>query len=79
MCIADTYIQDQYLGTKEFYLKLCLPYSSVKWPFFINNGDTLPYVKLIASWNLLYDAGNPKLVLCDNPEGWERMEGGMEV
>ena len=41
VCIADTYIQDQYLGTKEFYLKLCLPYSSVKWPFFINNGDSL--------------------------------------
>ena len=23
-----------------------------------------------ASGNLLYDVGNPKLVLCDNPEGW---------
>ena len=36
----------------------------------------LPYVKLIASWNLLDDAGNPKLVLCDNLEGWERREVG---
>ena len=24
-----------------------------------------------ASGNLLYDVENPKLVLCDNPEGWE--------
>ena len=37
---------------------------------------TLSYVKLIASWNLLYDAENPKLVLCDNLEGWERREEG---
>ena len=30
-----------------------------------------PYVKSIASGSLLYDSGNPKLVLCDNLEGWE--------
>ena len=31
---------------------------------------TLPYVKQIASGSLLYDSGHPKLVLCDNLEGW---------
>ena len=30
----------------------------------------LPYVKEIASGTLMYDTGNPKLVLCDNLEGW---------
>ena len=29
----------------------------------------------MASGNLLYDAGNPKPVLCDNLEGWKE-EGG---
>ena len=33
---------------------------------------TLPYVKWIAGGNLLYDAGNPKLVLCANLERWDR-------
>ena len=31
---------------------------------------TLPYVKQTASGSLMYDAGNPKLVLCDNLEQW---------
>ena len=35
----------------------------------------LPYVKWIASGSLMYDAGNPKLVLCDNLEVWD-VEGG---
>ena len=26
--------------------------------------------------NLLYDARNPKLVLCDNLEGWDGVGGG---
>ena len=30
---------------------------------------TLPYVKQTASGNLLYDAGNPMPVLCDNKTG----------
>jgi len=30
---------------------------------------TLSYVKWITSVSLLYDAGNPKLVFCDNLEG----------
>ena len=29
----------------------------------------LPYVKQITCGNLLYDAGNPKVMLCDNLEG----------
>ena len=29
----------------------------------------------VSFWNLLYDAGNPKLVLCDNLEG-SNGEGG---
>ena len=37
---------------------------------------TLPYVKQIASGSLMYDEGNPKLVLCDNLEGWGREGGG---
>ena len=32
---------------------------------------TLTYVKQIASGNLLHDAGNPRLVLCDNLERWD--------
>ena len=40
---------------------------------------TLPYVKLIASGNLLYYAGSSKLVLCDSLEGWDRVGGGREV
>ena len=37
---------------------------------------TLPSVKQTASGNLTYDAGNPKLVLSDNLEGWGRKGGG---
>ena len=32
---------------------------------------TLPYVKQIASGNLLYDARTSEQVLCDNLEGWD--------
>ena len=31
----------------------------------------LPFVKQVASGNLLYEAGNPNLVLCDNLEEWD--------
>ena len=37
---------------------------------------TLPYVKQIASGNLLYDAKSSDQVLCDNLEGWDRVEVG---
>ena len=37
---------------------------------------TLPYVKQRASGSLMYDEGNPKLVLCDNLEGRGREGGG---
>ena len=30
----------------------------------------------MASRSLMYDAGNPKLGLCDNLEGWGGEEGG---
>ena len=33
----------------------------------------------VSFWNLLYDAGNPKLVLCHNLEGWNGEEGEREV
>ena len=33
----------------------------------------------VSFWNLLYDAWNPKLVLCDNLEGWNGEGGGREV
>ena len=39
----------------------------------------LPYVKEIASGTLMYDTGNPKLVLCDNLEGWGGEGGGRGV
>ena len=39
----------------------------------------LPYVKQIASGNLLYDAENSNPVLCDNLEGWDGMGGRREV
>ena len=32
---------------------------------------TLPYLKQITSGDLLFDTQNPKLVLCDNLEGWD--------
>ena len=35
--------------------------------------------KIDASGNLLCDAGSPKLVLCDNLEGWDREGGGRRV
>ena len=35
----------------------------------------LPYVKQMTSANAMHEAGHPKLVLWDNPEGWGR-EGG---
>ena len=38
-----------------------------------------PYVKQIASQNLLCDAGSSTLVLCDNLEGWDAVGGGREV
>ena len=39
---------------------------------------TLPYIKQIASGNLLYDTGSSNPVPCDYLEGWdgERWEGG---
>ena len=40
---------------------------------------TLPYVKYIASENLLYDAGSSNKVICDNLERWDGMGGGREV
>jgi len=40
---------------------------------------TLPYVKYMASGNLLYDTENPKPVLCDNLEGQDGEGGGKEV
>ena len=40
---------------------------------------TLPYVKQIASGNLLYDAGSSDELLCDNLEGWEVQEGGTYI
>jgi len=40
---------------------------------------TLPYVRWMASGNLLYDVGNPKLVLCDNLERWDGEGGGREI
>ena len=27
----------------------------------------------------MYDAGNPKPVLCDNLEGWDGLGGGREI
>ena len=30
-------------------------------------------------WNLLYDAENPNLVICDKVEGWNRQGGGRVV
>ena len=39
----------------------------------------LPYVKYMASENLLYDTGNPKLVLYDHLAGWDGEGGGKEV
>ena len=36
---------------------------------------TLPYVKQIAFGSLLYDAENPKLVLCDNLQEWDGKGG----
>ena len=40
---------------------------------------TLPYVKKITSGSLMYDAGNPKPVLCDNLEEWEGEGDGKGV
>ena len=37
---------------------------------------TLPYVKWTASESLPYDAGNPKLVSCDNLKGWGAEKNG---
>ena len=38
----------------------------------------LPYIKQLASGNLLYDAGTPKLVFCDNLEMWDGEGNGRE-
>ena len=37
---------------------------------------TLPYVKQITSASLMHEAGHPKQVLQDNPEGWGGEGGG---
>ena len=37
-----------------------------------------PYVKRIASQNLLCDAGSSTLALCDSLEGWDAVGGGRE-
>ena len=40
---------------------------------------TLPYLKQITSGDLLFDTQNPKLVLCDNLEGWDVEGWGREA
>ena len=40
---------------------------------------TLPYIKQIASENLLYDTGSSNLVLSDNLDGWDGVGVGREV
>ena len=40
---------------------------------------TLPYVKETASESLMYGSGHPKLVLCDNLEGWSGEGGGKVI
>ena len=39
---------------------------------------TLPYVKQVASENLLYSTGSSAL-LCDDLEGWDGVGGGRDV
>ena len=39
----------------------------------------LPYVKQMTSANSMHEAGPPKLVLWDNPEGWGVKGGGRGV
>ena len=39
----------------------------------------LPYVKQVTSASSVHEAGHPKLVLWDNPEGWRGEEGGRGV
>ena len=36
----------------------------------------LPYIKLIAGRNLLYDVGSSNPVLCEYLEGWDELGGG---
>ena len=38
---------------------------------------TLPYVKQMTSTSSMHEAGHPKLVLWDNPEGWGGEGGGV--
>ena len=52
--------------------------SGAKWESIIET-YTLPYVKYIASLNLLYDAGSSNPVLCDNLDKWDWVEGKREV
>ena len=40
---------------------------------------TLPYVKQMASADLMHEAGHSKLVLWDNPEGWGGEGGGRQI
>ena len=40
---------------------------------------TLPHVKEMTSASLMHEAGHPKLVFCDNPEGWGGEGGGRGV
>ena len=40
---------------------------------------TLPYVKEIASGNVLLIAVSSDPVLCDNLEGWDGVGGGREI
>ena len=40
---------------------------------------TLHYAKQIDIESLMYNAGLPKLVICDNLEGWGGEEGGRRV
>ena len=39
----------------------------------------LPYVKQMTSASLMHEAGQSKLVLWDNPEGWGRERSGSRV
>ena len=52
--------------------------SGAKWES-ITETYTLPYVKYIASLNLLYDAGSSNPVLCDNLGKCDWVEGKREV